>query len=209
MSKRSFYLFLYGTSNLFGCLWGAIGLIAYFAGIIHNYWLFIVGCLYGLGFLFAYMTNSEDSPVLEFNIGNQVSTKALKEALDQLIKKISKRLSGDELDKVRNIEQNILFLLPHINALASADQDLHIIKQTVVDYLPQTLSAYLELPPAFAKFHTLKNGKTAQQNLVEQLTVLDDQINQIVININSKNADALMVQGEFLKSKFSTGESWL
>ncbi len=58
----------------------------------------------------------------------------------------------------------------------AGDYDLHVVKQTVTDYLPQMLTTYLELPPAFATMHKMRNGKTSQDILIEQLTVLNDQI---------------------------------
>jgi hypothetical protein len=100
-------------------------------------------------------------------------------------------------------------ILPRLNEMDAADYDLHVVKQTIVDYLPQMLSTYLELPPAFAKLHKLANGKTAQENLMEQLAILDEQMNQIAVTVNSKDAQALIVQGEFLKTKFSQSGDWL
>ena len=43
----------------------------------------------------------------------------------------------------------------------------------------------------FYKEDKMNNGKTAQETLIEQLAILDQQINKIVMSVNQKDADAL------------------
>jgi hypothetical protein len=205
MANRSILLYLYSTRNLIGCLWGVIGLAAFFT-IKQSVWLYLVPGLYACGYFV-----SPKNQVLENNwsSGSELSGRDLKIQLEALIKKISKRVSPPELEKVVNIKDNVLMLLPRLEEMNAGDYDLHVVKQTVVDYLPQMLTTYLELPPAFARMHKMRNGKTAQEVLIEQLSILDDEINQIVISANSKDAEALIAQGEFLKSKFANDDEWL
>lgn len=204
MLNRSVLLYLYGTPNIVGCIWGLIGLIAFFA-IKNPILLSIVPALYVSGYLIAPKNQATESWVS----GKQLSGRDLKIQLEDLIKKISKRVSAPELEKVIHIKENILILLPRLEEMNAGDYDFHVIKQTVVDYLPQMLSTYLELPPVFAKMHKMRNGKTSQEVLIEQLTILDQQIGQIVISANSKDAEALIAQGEFLKTKFADDKDWL
>jgi hypothetical protein len=203
MVNRSLLLFLYSTPNIVGCLWGVIGLLAFF--IIRNpMWIYLVPVLYACGYLIAPKTE-----VLPNQSIRELSGRDLQIMLDNLIKKISKRVAEPELNKVVNIKDNILMLLPRLEEMNAGDYDLHVVKQTVTDYLPEMLNAYLALPPAFARMHKMRNSKTAQEVLIEQLSILDEQINQIVISVNSKDADALIAQGEFLKSKFANDANWL
>ena len=203
MANRSFYLFLYSTPNIVGCIWGVIGLIAFF--IIRNpMWIYLVPVLYACGYLIAPKTE-----VLANQSIRELSGRDLQTMLEDLIKKISKRVAQPELTKVVNIKDNIFMLLPRLNEMNTGQYDLHVVKQTVTDYLPQMLTTYLELPPAFARMHKMRNGKTSQEILIEQLTLLNDQIEQILISVNSKDADALIAQGEILKSKFANDEDWL
>jgi hypothetical protein len=205
-AKRSILLFLYSTANIVGCIFGVIGLIAFFSGLIKAYWLFIVIGLYAIGFLITPKTE-----VLQHNwlTAKELSGHDLQIMLEALIKKISKRVSQPELDRVINIKDNILMLIPRFEEMNAGDYDLHVVKQTVIDYLPQMLTTYLELPPAFARMHKMRNGKTSQEVLIEQLSILDEQIKQILVSVNSKDAEALIAQGEFLKSKFANDENWL
>jgi len=140
---------------------------------------------------------------------NELSGRDLKIMLEALIKKIGNRVSQPELDKVTDIKENILMLLPRLDEMNAGDYDLHVIKQTVSDYLPQMLMTYLELPPAFARMHKTSNGKTAQEILIEQLSLLDEQIKQILVSVNNKDLEALVAQGNFLKSKFANDKDWL
>lgn len=205
MLNRSVLLYLYSTPNIVGCIWGVIGLIAFFT-IKQNIWLYLVPALYICGYLISPKNQTSSGHWIS---GNELSGRDLKIQLEALIKKISKRVSAPELEKVVNIKDNILMLLPRLEEMNAGDYDLHVVKQTVVDYLPQMLTTYLELPPMFARMHKMRNGKTAQEVLIEQLSILDEEINQIVISANSKDAEALIAQGEFLKSKFADDENWL
>ncbi|MDP3007606.1 MAG: hypothetical protein Q8N30_00875 [Methylococcales bacterium] len=203
MANRSLLLFLYSTPNIIGTIWGLIGLVAFFV-IKDIRWLYFVPVLYTCGYFVAPKTT-----VLSNQAMGGLSGRDLQEMLESLIKKISKRVAQPELNKVIHIKNNILMLLPRLNELNAGDYDLHVVKQTVTDYLPQMLTTYLELPPAFATMHKMRNGKTSQAILIEQLTILNDQIEQIIVSVNSKDADALIAQGEFLKSKFANDGDWL
>jgi len=206
MTNRSILLFLYSTANIVGCVFGVIGLIAFFSGLIKAYWLFIVIGLYAIGFLITPKTEVLQN---KWRTAKEISGRDLQIMLEALIKKISKRVSQPELDKVIDIKDNILMLLPRLDEMNAGNYDLHVVKQTVINYLPQMLTTYLELPPAFARMHKMRNGKTAQEVLIEQLSILDEQIKQILVSVNSKDAEALIAQGEFLKSKFANDEDWL
>jgi hypothetical protein len=205
MRQNYWLLFLYSTANLVGCLWGVIGLTAFFV-IKQTIWLYLVPGLYLGGYL---ITPNAPINAGQWRNGNEISGQELKIQLEALIKRISKRVSPVELNKVIAIKEAILMLLPRLEEMNAGDYDLHIVKQTVTDYLPKMLMTYLELPPAFARMHKMRNGKTAQQILMEQLAILENQMNQIVISANRHDAESLIAQGEFLKSKFAEDADWL
>jgi len=58
------------------------------------------------------------------------------------------------------------------------------------------------LPPAFRSTQALKDGKTARQLLAEQLALLDEKMREIVANVSSADAQALLANGKFLEMKF-------
>jgi hypothetical protein len=206
MSKKIIF-FIYSSANIMGCIWGLIGLIAYpfTQSTLGNLFLYLTPALYACGYLILIQQTTAE----QWTAGNDIAVADLKYELESLIKKISKRVAKPELEKLSHIKENVLLLLPRLEEMDGADYDFHVVKQTVIDYLPQMLTAYLQLPPVFARMHKMRNGKTAQEVLIEQLSILDKEINQIVISVNSQDAEALITQSEFLKAKFADDDNWL
>jgi hypothetical protein len=170
------------------------GLFTFIAFVTMGYWLF---------------KKSKKKVAEKLALSEQeLLQRELEKTLSKLIKKIKKRVSGRVLEKVIHLSETILTLLPHLEEMDGADYDLHIVKQTVSDYLPQLLNTYLELPADFAKKQAIKNGKTSQEVLLEQLDILEEQIQKVQLNVHHKDAQALLAQSAFLKSKFED-KDWL
>lgn len=68
--------------------------------------------------------------------------------------------------------------------------------------LPQTLHNYRRLPAAFASLHAVDDGKTCKQLLIAQLDLLNGQLAKIADSVYRDDADALVVNGKFLREKF-------
>jgi hypothetical protein len=84
---------------------------------------------------------------------------------------------------------------------------LQIVRQTVNDYLPTVLQTYARLPAAFARMHPVRDGKTAQQLVEEQLALIEQELSGILVGLSRNDAQALIVHGEFLKNKLDSGAS--
>jgi hypothetical protein len=93
-------------------------------------------------------------------------------------------------------------VLPRLVGASSHDDDLFTVRETVLRYLPETLANYVALPPAFRLTQPLKDGKTARHLLGEQLGLLDAKLREIVANVASSDAGALIANGQFLEMKF-------
>ena len=120
---------------------------------------------------------------------------------------VRKRVSNEVLELVVSIKGSILAVLPTlVRDGAAGDHHTYVIKQTALEYLPETLENYLNLPPAFARLHTLKDGKNAQQLLLEQLRLLDTTMKEIVVDIHRNDTDRLLINGRFLEEKFRKSE---
>lgn len=205
MTKQNrFLLFLYSNGNIMGSILGILGLLLFFAGIIKSFWYFIVLALYGIGVLVGNMFFTSPDAKLQFR--NQMTIEEVRAELEDLIKKIRKRVPEDVLSKVERIKVSILDMLPYIMDINSADHNIYVIRQTALDYLPETLENYLNLPPAFAKMHPIKDGKTAKQLLLEQLDLLDQQMREIAQDFHSDNSQGLLIHGRFLEDTFRTAE---
>ncbi len=200
MSNR-LLIFLYGRRNLMGCLLALAGLGLLFGGVIKHYWPFIVAGLYVLGYL---LTPPEPAAAWT---GKPLDTDRIEDALDDLLRSVSKRLPGDVVGKAQGIRDGIVALLPSVAELRDIAQshNIHVIHQTALVYLPEILNSYLRLPAAFARLHPVKDGKTARELLLDQLDILDAQIKKIAVDIHQKDMDALVIHGRFLEEKFGAG----
>jgi hypothetical protein len=77
-----------------------------------------------------------------------------------------------------------------------------VVGRTATDYLPSALQAYLNLPRAYATLHKMPNGKTADQVLGDQLTLLSSKMDEVADAVHKKDSDALLANGRFLEEKF-------
>ncbi len=89
----------------------------------------------------------------------------------------------------------------------SADRELDIhavvsIRGILEDYLPTTLRAYLAIDPAVLDAQR-PSGRTPAESFIEQLDVLWSSAMDLLSAIRAQDADALLTQGSFLRTKFS------
>ncbi len=200
-TKQRILFFLYSNGNIVGSLLGIIGLLLFFTGIIKSFWYVIVPGLYVIG-VFA----TPRSPTYELHFRNEATVEAVREELDHLMKKINKKVSQDIYEKVDRIRQSILEILPYIIDVNSSEHTIFIIRQTALDYLPEALQHYLNLPRAFATMHPVRNGKTAKDLLIEQLDLLEEQMEEIAEDFHSNNTNSLLIHGRFLEEKFKKSD---
>lgn len=202
---RRLLLFLYSTGNIVGAALGLLGLAAFFLGVIDRFWLFIVVGLYLAGVL---LTPGRAGLAVEIN--RQLTAEQLRAALDELSRNLRRRRVAKEIqERVESIKQSVLSLLPRLAEQEAAVYQLHVIQETVLDYLPQALEHYLKLPPAYATLHPVKDGKTPKQLLLEQLAVLDAEMSATVEDLHRNDTQRLLAHGRFLKEKFRRSEGWL
>jgi hypothetical protein len=196
-SRRRFLLFIYSTPNIVGALLGLFGLVLFFTGVIGRFWILIVIGLYFIGVL-----ATPKSEVYNLKIQNQLSAEEIRDELENLMRKIRGKAPKEILAKVEGIKDSILQVLPQLVDLSSSDRDIYVIRQTALEYLPETLQNYLNLPRAYANVHPIKDGKTARQLLGEQLDILDREMKEIVEDIYKSDSQRLMAHGRFLEDKF-------
>jgi hypothetical protein len=202
-TRQRILLYLYGTPNIVGSALGILGLLLFFGGLINRFWLLIVLGLYGIGAL-----ATPRSPTYDLRLRNQLTAEEIREELENLVRSIRKRVPKDILAKVESIKNSILEILPSIVDVNSSDYDIYTIRQTALDYLPETLGNYLSLPPAFRNLHPVRDGKTAKQLLSEQLDLLDQQMKEIAQDFYRNDTQRLMAHGRFLEQKFRKTALW-
>jgi hypothetical protein len=194
--KDRLLLYLYSTPNIVGCLLGLVGLVLFFTGVINDWWLPIVVGLYLIGVLFTPRPEH-----VELALQNELSNEEIERQLNDLVRKVEKRLPPEALAKVKSVQASILSVLPLL-AANSGDQNSYMLRQTALEYLPKALENYLNLPPAFANMHPIRDGKTARQLLVEQLDLLDKEMQELVAAAAANDTQKLLAHGRFLEQKF-------
>jgi hypothetical protein len=190
-------LYLYSTRNIIACCTALVGPVLLFLGVIRDGWLLMTAALYAVGFF------ATPAPrVLDAGLAQALSFDALIERLDRLIREARPHLQPPMTARLESIRQSIAEVLPRLADVRGFNDDLYTVRETVVRYLPETLSNYVALPPVFRLTHVLQAGKTARDLFTEQLTVLDEQLKDVVANVARGDADALLANGQFLEAKF-------
>jgi hypothetical protein len=198
--KLRLLLFLYSTANIAGCALALLGPALLFAGVIGPGWGFITAGLYGAGWAVGWA--GRRAPEVERRIEDSLTVEQTLEHLDRLVQQVQPQLSADMQAHLASVRTSVAEVLPRLVGARSHDADLFTVRETVLRYLPETLANYVALPPAFRSTQALKDGKTARQLLGEQLALLDEKMLEIVANVSSADAQALLANGKFLEMKF-------
>ena len=190
-------LYLYSTRNIVACCAALIGPALLFLGVISQGWLLITAALYAAGYF------ATPAPqVLDANLAQSLSFEDLVERLDRIIRDAQSQLQPAMIAHLQSIRRAITEVLPKLADARGFNDDLFTVRETVLRYLPETLANYVALPPAFRATRVLESGKTARELLTEQLTILDDQMQEVVANVARGDAEALLANGKFLEDKF-------
>jgi hypothetical protein len=190
-------LFLYSRKNIVASLLALGGLGLFFIGLIGPIWPAVVVGLYLIGALVTPSSRKWDL------LGGE-NPSDLRAALNEQVSAVKGKVPDDVYQKVVAIQQTILSILPKIDRLGPGSQDAFIVQKTATDYLPSTLQAYLNLPRAYATLHRLADGRTASQVLMDQLTLLDQKLEEVADAVNKNDTDALLANGRFLEDRFGT-----
>jgi len=190
-------LYLYSTRNIVASAAALLGPALLFLGVIREGWLLITAALYAAGY-FATPAPQVLDPVLT----QSLSFDALLERFDRLVKQARAQLPPAMAGRLDSIRRSIQEVLPRLAESRAFDDNLYTVRETIARYLPETLANYIALPPMFRVTRVLKDGKTARDLLMDQLTVLDDQMKEVVGNLARGDADALLANGQFLEAKF-------
>jgi hypothetical protein len=188
--------YLGSAKNIAGCALALVGLGLHFAGLLGGVWPLVVAALYLIGVLVAPAPRPIQLKVDQFD------PERIRRALDGSRDMVQGRLPVDVQNRVTDIRQKILDLLPHAPDLPGGAQDLYVLQRTAQEYLPTTLRMYLALPPDYATTHVVQEGKTPLQVLKEQLDLLDGQMTEITDAVNQRDSDRLLAQGRFLEERF-------
>jgi hypothetical protein len=92
-------------------------------------------------------------------------------------------------------------LLRQRDRFAAGSRHLYVVQRTITDYLPRTLSAYLDLPAGQEDLAVTPDGSTALQVLRGQLELLEGRLDEIARDLYRRNLDRLFANGRFLEER--------
>jgi len=191
-------LFVYSNRNLAGSGLALLALAAFFLNLIHDFWYVIVAGSYGIGALVA-----RDGGALETQLNDEMSVKDAVDGVARLAAESQKRLPPEIAALVTQIASAVEEILPRLAARHVVDAVFDDVRSTATTYLPDTLNAYLSVPTTYRNTVAIRDGKTARQIVVEQLTVLAAKMQEIAKNAVVDDAQSLLANGRFLKERFA------
>ena len=104
--------------------------------------------------------------------------------------------------KVEQIRRKVDVLLGYAARFPVFSRDLYLVRQTASEYLPRTIDAYRALAAAGGAQTMHASGKTAEQELHEQLDLLDLKLDEIARDLQRRDLDHLLTNRRFLEERF-------
>ena len=124
--------------------------------------------------------------------------------LEPLHESLRQRAGQDTLTTLQRIEEKLAFLIEHSDSSAELfDIKPFEVRKIAFDYLPDTINNYLHLPSQLARTEQLRDGRSAEQALQEQLHVLDHALADLTRSYFDRDAESLLIHGRFIKDKFA------
>jgi hypothetical protein len=193
---------LSSTKNIAGCLLGGAAILAQLLFGLGPFWPVIVIAAYLVGALVA----PRDRVDLVLGLGENAGADQLLEQLKVLRRSLNgeaSRLDGDAEGEVTKILDSLDDVVARWGDLAAAPDQQHTVEQMIADYLPTSLQGYLNLPRTYALSARVAGRKTAHDELMDQLKILDTESARIRDAVFSREVDALSDQSRFLRQKFA------
>jgi hypothetical protein len=185
--------------NIVGMGLAIAGLVIFIAGVISG--ALVVPIVVGLYLIGALATPRPRGIALN-GAGSELDAGRLTKALDQIAAQSSKRLPVDLAAKVEAICATVRDVLPRLGTTTIPREDLFTIERTVTDYLPTSLNSYLTLPRTYANTRVVRDGRTANQILGEQLDIIDEKMREVADAVARDDVGKLLAQGRFLAERF-------
>lgn len=125
--------------------------------------------------------------------------------LDRFVNRSSGRLPGAAVVGARQITDILRDVVATSDVRPLDVYAVVSVKGIVGDYLPTTLRTYLAVDPSLHDTPRA-SGRTPTESLLEQLDALRSSAAATLEAANHEDADALMTQGAFLRTKFTRSD---
>lgn len=193
------------TKNIVGSVLGAAAIGAQLLFGLGALWPLVVIASYGVGALVA----PRDRVDLRLGLGAGASAAQLTEQLGifrRAMKSDASRLGDDAYAILTQILDTLDEIVARWGDLGGAPEQTHVVEQMIIDYLPTSIQKYLNLPRTYALQSRVEGKKSAHDELVDQLTILQAEGDKIRTALYSRDLAALGDQGRFLRNKFGKSD---
>jgi hypothetical protein len=197
--------YLTSRKHLAGTASGVVGVGLAFAGLTGPLWPLVVLGLYGAGALAAPSDPPTMDVVRQMLANAATEAAALRHDLDRIGSRVHAAASAGQLppgslDRFEDVEHKLAEMLAHPHALADADV-LHVLSTTIRKDLDQIVGGYLALP-AHLRARMLPDGeRTADQELVHQLQLLDDYLTVTSDRLFQSQTQDIVDLSDYLESR--------
>ncbi|MFI6795872.1 hypothetical protein [Streptosporangium canum] len=191
--------YLGSTRNIVGCGLALLGALGHFLGLAGALWPVVVAGLYGVG---ALLTPPDR---IRLTVSHaEVETTLLRADLETLLRGVdrSQRFPGDVRARLGGLADVLGGVLGRAEVLTASPDHLHIVSQTIRDYLPASLEAYANLPRIYALSRRAGRERSAHEELLAQLDLLDAKLREVAEAVHRGDEQALRDQGRFLRERF-------
>ncbi|RKR75148.1 hypothetical protein [Frondihabitans australicus] len=125
--------------------------------------------------------------------------------VDSGLRMLPARLRGRVPTGAAEAVERIAGLLRDTLPRVAGDGDSDVlVRRTATAYLPDTIRAYVALPPDWATTHRFADGTTPADILEAQLATLEEAVVKMRDAAIEQDATALLVNGRFLSDRFAT-----
>lgn len=196
------------SKNILGSVLGAAALAAQVAIGLGPWWPAVIVASYCVGALVAPRDRVEMKGMGGGDRAGSTADElsAQLTALRRLTRGEAKRLPADAWALVQKTLDALDSIVERWGDLASAPDQSHAVEQMTLDYLPTSLQTYLNLPRTFALKERVEGRRSAHEELLEQLTLLQRESERIRNAVFAKDLDRLGDQSRFLRDKFGRSE---
>ena len=200
--RRRLEKFLVSRRNIAGTVLGVAGAALLVAGVTSGVvGLGVIAGLYALGFL---AVRPERGLGENLRLDQLQDVSDLRDGLDRMIISIRFRVKDDIYNEVQEIRNSILFLVSHADPMDMVDPEVYTIRQIALRYLPEALSAYLQVPRIYAEMRPVAEGRTPHDVLLDQLNLMDAKLREVGDDMMRHDSQNLLANGRFLAERFAT-----
>jgi len=150
--------------------------------------------------------NALEPPGWRDSISGHSEIETFRANLRPLTRQLSAETSPIVMDRLKGIETLLenLLTVPEMTLNDLGPVSSHEVRRIAFTFLPETLEAYLKVQSSLARSEPIRDEKTAEEHLNDQLELLDQTLHSYAKALYDRDAKSLLIQGHFLREKFST-----